>query len=76
MVLSLSDHPWRKWALRTIAGFLIVYMLGAVGIPTLIPYLAVSLAVSVDGLRLVMTRLGSGGAMKGNDRDAKHETIH
>ncbi len=75
MVLSLSDHPWRKWALRAIAGFLIVYMLGAVGIPTLIPYLAVLLAVSIDGLRLVM-RLGGGGMMKGNDRDGEHETIH
>ena len=75
MVLSLSDHPWRKWALRAIAGFLIVYMLGAVGIPTLIPYLAVLLAVSIDGLRLVM-RLGGGGMMKGNDGDGKQETIH
>jgi len=75
MVLSLSDHPWRKWALRAIAGFLIVYMLGAVGIPTLIPYLAVLLAVSIDGLRLVM-RLGGGGMMKGNDGDDKQETIH
>ena len=75
MVLSLSDHPWRKWALRAIAGFLIVYMLGAVGIPTLIPYLAVLLAVSIDGLRLVM-RLGGGGMMKGNDGDGEQETIH
>jgi hypothetical protein len=73
MVLSLSDHPWRKWALRAIAGFLIVYMLGAVGIPTLIPYLAVLLAVSIDGLRLV---IGGGGMMKGNDRDGEQETIH
>jgi len=75
MVLSLSDHPWRKWALRAIAGFLIVYMLGAVGIPTLIPYLAVLLAVSIDGLRLVM-RLGGGGLMKGKDGDGEQETIH
>jgi hypothetical protein len=74
MVLSLSDHPWRKWSLRAIAGFLIVYMLGAAGIPTLIPYLAVLLAVSIDGLRLM--RLGGGGMMKGNDGDGEQETIH
>jgi hypothetical protein len=76
MVLSLSDHPWRKWTLRAIAGFLIVYMLGAVGIPTLIPYLAVLRAASVDGLRLAMTRLGGSGRVKGNDRDGDQETIH
>jgi hypothetical protein len=76
MVLSLSDHPWRKWGLRAIAGFLIVYMLGAVGVPTRVLYLAVLLAVIVDGLRLVMARPGAGGTMKGNERDGKQETIH
>jgi hypothetical protein len=76
MVLSLSDHPWRKWALRAIAGFLIVYMLGAVGIPTLVPYVAVLLAVTVDGLRLVMARAGARGTMKENDREGEQETIH
>jgi hypothetical protein len=78
MVLSLSDHPWRKWGLRAVAGFLVVYMLGAVGIETLVPYLAVLLAVIVDGLRLIMARLGTAGTMKmkGNDRDRERETIH
>jgi hypothetical protein len=51
-------------------------MLGAVGIPTLVPYVAVLLAVIVDGLRLVMARAGAGGTMKENDRDGEQETIH
>ena len=76
MVLSLSDHPWRKWGLRAIAGFLIIYMLAAVGVPTLVPYLAVLLAVIVDGLRLVMARPGAGGTMKRKERDRDQETIH
>jgi hypothetical protein len=76
MVLRLSDHPWRKWGLRAIAGFLIVYMLGAAGIPTLVPYLAVLLAVMVDGLRLVMGMGGDDDLMRENNRDGQRETIH
>ena len=51
MTLSIADRPWRKWALRAIAGFLLVYMLGAFGIPTLVAYVAVVIAVVADALR-------------------------
>jgi hypothetical protein len=41
LALSVSDRPWRKWALRSMAGFLLVYMAGAFGVPTLILSLAI-----------------------------------
>jgi len=45
----------RRWAVRAIAAFLVVYMLGAFGLPTFVAYLAVMLAVAVDGVRSLVT---------------------
>ena len=57
MALSRASHGrFQAWAIRAIAGFLIVYMLGAFGVPTQVPYIAVLLAVVVDGARLLMRR--------------------
>ncbi|HZT75498.1 MAG TPA: hypothetical protein VFA27_02490 [Vicinamibacterales bacterium] len=57
MALSRSSHGrLQVWAIRAIAGFLIVYLLGALGVPTLIPYVAVIIAVAVDGVRSVTAR--------------------
>lgn len=44
---------FRGWCLRAIGTFLIVYVLGWLDVPTMIPYLAAILAVAWDGLRVV-----------------------
>ena len=51
MLSRSSSGALRRWAARAIAAFLVVYMLGAFGVPTFVPYLAVTLAVVVDGVR-------------------------
>ena len=52
MALSRSGSgALQRWAARAVAAFLVVYLLGAFGVPTLVPYLAVTLAVIVDGVR-------------------------
>ena len=52
MALSRSaSGALQRWAVRAIAAFLVVYMLGAFGVPTFLPYLTVVLAVVVDGVR-------------------------
>jgi hypothetical protein len=57
MALSRSSHGrFQAWAIRAIAGFLVVYLLGSFGVPTLIPYLAVLIAVLTDGARLTFRR--------------------
>ncbi len=57
MVLSRSSHGrLQAWAGRAVAAFLIVYLLGAFGVPTQIPYIAAVLAVLVDGVRLIVGR--------------------
>jgi hypothetical protein len=69
-----SENHFRRWAIRAIAAFLVVYMLGSFGIPTLVFYVAVMLAVTVDGLRLAMQR-----RRPETDTDRKQsrtETIH
>jgi hypothetical protein len=69
MALSRSSHGrFQAWAIRAIAGFLVVYILGAFGIPTQIPYIAVMIATFVDGLRLLMQRAPRHGG--------REETIH
>jgi hypothetical protein len=57
MALSRSSHSrLQGWAVRAIAAFLVVYMLGTFGIPTLIPYVAALIAVAVDGVRSLIKR--------------------
>ena len=57
VALSRSSHGrLQAWAIRAIAAFLVVYMLGALGVPTLIPYMAAIIAVVGDGLRLAVGR--------------------
>jgi hypothetical protein len=52
MALSRSaSGALQRWAVRAIAAFLVIYMLGAFGVPTFVPYIAVVLAVVVDGVR-------------------------
>jgi hypothetical protein len=46
----------QAWAIRAVAGFLVVYLLGAFGVPTLIPYVAVIIAVAIDGVRSARQR--------------------
>jgi hypothetical protein len=54
MTLSRSSHGrLQAWAVRAVAAFLVVYMLGAFGVPTLIPYLAAIIAVAIDAVRVV-----------------------
>ena len=45
--------PLRGWALRASLLFFGVYLLGAIGTPTLIPYLAVLVIVVADAGRLL-----------------------
>jgi hypothetical protein len=75
MVLSRSSGSrLRRWAMRAIGAFLVVYMLGAFGIPTFIPYVAVVLAVMVDGVRSwLQTRSTRPRRIPRTDRG---ETIH
>jgi hypothetical protein len=74
VTLSRSDSRIQRWAVRAIAAFLIVYLLGSFGIPTLVPYLAAIIAVVADAVRLAMRR---GGAVADERRDEPpRETIH
>ena len=45
---------WRRWALRAIVAFAVVYGLGFAGVPTLIPYLTALLLVAIDAWRTVV----------------------
>jgi hypothetical protein len=74
VALSRSDSRLQRWAVRAIAGFLIVYLLGAFGVPTLVPYLAAIIAVVADGVRLAMRRREDDAAPRSNQRPP--ETIH
>ena len=57
MALSRSSHSrLQGWAIRAVAGFLVVYLLGSFGVPTLIPYVAVIIAVAIDGVRSATRR--------------------
>ena len=51
-----SENRLRHWAVRAIAALLAVYMLGLAGVPTLVPYVTVVIAVIVDGVRLALQR--------------------
>jgi hypothetical protein len=76
VALSRSSHGrFQAWAIRAIAGFMVVYMLGAFGVPTQIPYIAVLIAVLIDLGRLTVRR---GEAPKRRDAPTTHrgETIH
>lgn len=48
---------FRAWSVRTIATFLVVYVLGLLCVPTMIPYLAAIIASAHDGIR-VLRRAG------------------
>ena len=74
MALSRSDSRLQRWAVRAIAGFLIVYLLGAFGIPTLVPYLAVIIAVALDAVRLAIRRREDHATPRRSQRPP--ETIH
>ena len=74
VVLSRSDNRLQRWAVRAIAAFLIVYLLGAFGVPTLVPYLAVIIAVVVDAVRLAVRGRGTEPPPRRDQRT--HETIH
>ena len=75
MALSRSSHGrLQNWAIRAIAGFLVIYLLGVFGVPTLIPYVAVIIAVVIDGVRSAMRRNEPhSGKFARTDRG---ETIH
>ena len=53
MALSLADRPWRQWTVRAVAAFLLVWMLGGLGMPRLV-YIVVLLAVALDGARVAI----------------------
>ncbi|PYQ76109.1 MAG: hypothetical protein DMG04_04765 [Acidobacteria bacterium] len=74
MTLSRSDSRLQRWAVRAIAGFLVVYMLGAFGVPTLVPYLAVIIAVVADAVRLAIQGRGTNSPPPRDQRPK--ETIH
>jgi hypothetical protein len=72
MALSRSAHGrLQGWAIRAVAGFLVVYMLGTFGVPTLIPYLAVVIAVAIDGVRCATQR-----GLRDRGQTDRGETIH
>jgi O-antigen ligase len=72
MVLTRSsENRLQRWASRAIAAFLAVWLLGSFGVPTFIPYIAVVIAVVVDGVRLALRRRD--GVKPTHDRT---ETIH
>ena len=75
MALSRSSHGrFQGWAIRAIAGFLVVYLLGSFGVPTLIPYVAVIFAVLIDAVRTATRRNEpQTGTFARTDRG---ETIH
>jgi len=75
VVLRRSERRFQRWAIRAIAAFLAVYMLGTAGIPTLVPYLAVLLAVIVDGGRLIVQRRRDSDS-ESNQKHGRRETIH
>jgi len=56
VALSRSENRLSRWAVRALAAFLAVYMLGLAGIPTFIPYLTALLVVVIDGLRQLPRR--------------------
>jgi hypothetical protein len=73
-----SSSPFRLWAIRAVAAFLAVYMLGTFGIPTLIPYVAAMIAVALDGLRVARAQRPA-DSLSGVRREpvqSKRETIH
>jgi hypothetical protein len=78
LALSVSERPWRKWVLRSMAAFLLVYMAGAFGFATLILYVAVLLAVVVDALRLAIQNRRGNDVPPSSERKAhvRRETIH
>ena len=74
MALSRSaSGALQRWAVRAIAAFLVVYMLGAFGVPTFVPYLAVVLAVVVDAVR---SFIGSRTSTRQPRPFNRNETIH
>ena len=75
MALSRSSHGrLQGWAIRAIAAFLVVYLLGTFGVPTLIPYLAVVLAVIADAVRSVFQARAE--RMRWRSTTDRGETIH
>jgi len=76
MVLRRSENRLPRWAIRATAAFLVVYLLGMAGVPTLVPYLAVLLAVIVDGVRLAVQARGVGSESESNQKHGRRETIH
>jgi hypothetical protein len=75
VALSRSSHSrLQAWAIRAVAGFLVVYMLGAFGVPTLIPYVAVIIAVTIDGVRCA--RMREPTRPRDHTRTDRGETIH
>ena len=76
VVLRRSENRFRRWAIRATAAFLAVYMLGIAGVPTLVPYLAVLLAVIVDAVRLAVQARGFGSESESNQKHGRRETIH
>jgi hypothetical protein len=78
MALSRSSSSvFQRWAIRAIAAFLVVYLLGAFGVPTLVPYLAVVVGVVIDGVRLVISGSHRGqGPSQAIRRQQSGDTIH
>ena len=71
-----SENRLQRWAVRAIAGFLAVYMLGMAGVPTFVPYVAVLLAVIVDGVRLALQTRVAGSKLESDSKRGGRETIH
>jgi len=76
LVLMRSENRLQRWAVRAIAAFLAVYMLGMAGVPTFVPYVAVLLAVIVDGVRLALQTRVVGSKLESDSKRGGRETIH
>jgi len=71
-----SENRLHRWAVRAIAAFLAVYMLGIAGVPTFVPYVAVLFAVIVDGVRLALQARVVGSKPESDSKRGGRETIH
>ena len=74
MALSLADRPWRQWAVRAVAAFLLVWMLAGLGFPR-VAYIVVLVAVALDAVRVsVQNRPVT--PLRSTRKTDRGETIH
>ena len=71
-----TESRLRGWALRAIAAFLVVFILGSPGVPTQVLSIAAVIAVIIDGVRLVLQGRADESKSGSDQKRARRETIH